>query len=80
MNKYPFEKLYFVWGTPSLRSSGLVMCYQPYISCIKMGVPSGVMSIEGIVNNIHQIKNSVLVIIKSSLNQRLIDFLKMNNI
>lgn len=79
MKNYPFEKLYFVWGTPTLRSSGLVMCYQPFIACKKLGVPVEVSSLEGVANNIHQIKNSVLVFIKSSLNQRFIDYLKMNN-
>ena len=76
-SKHFFKKLYFVWDR--FGGGSLIMCLQPFIVCNELNVPSSAMGVREVFENLSNIKDSVLVILKCRLHQSLINQIKNNN-
>ena len=73
-SKLPFKRICFVWRRWG--GGALIMCYQPFISCIEQKLPALVLSLEDLSKNSNLIDNSVLFLLKSFPEQSTIDKLK----
>lgn len=54
-------------------------CYQPWLACQDLGIPSSVISANELFTNLQDFKNSAFFIMKERVNQELIDKLRSNN-
>ena len=75
--KYPFKRLYFVWFR--FGGGATMGCYQPWLACQDLGIPSSVISANELFANLQDFKNSAFFIMKERIGQKLIDNLRSNN-
>lgn len=75
--KYPFKRLYFVWFR--FGGGATMGCYQPWLACQDLGIPSSVISANELFANLQDFKNSAFFIMKERIDQKLIDNLRSNN-
>ena len=73
----PFEKLIFV--RKKMNGSAMMMAYQPFIVCKQKNIPCAVVSHNFIENEIDNIKNSVLILIKVEFSNVTLFKLVLNN-